>query len=87
MGDGTVFAGGVHALEDEEQGVLLAGVEDLLEFGELAQVLLGDRCGGFLALVATDGCGLKWARRTLVWGLMSQGDLNFIFASCWLEID
>ena len=46
MADGAVFAGGVHALKDDEQGLGLAGVEDVLKVGELAAVLGQDGFGG-----------------------------------------
>jgi len=31
VADGAILAGGVHALEDDEQGLGLAGVEDVLQ--------------------------------------------------------
>ena len=51
--DGAVFAGGVHGLEEDQDGVGVCGVEELLGFGELGAVLVKDRdgleFGGFLA--------------------------------------
>ena len=35
--DGAVFAGGVHALQDDEQCLLLGGVEDILQDGRAAR--------------------------------------------------
>jgi len=31
MGDGTVVSRGVHGLEDEEEGIAVGGVEEMLE--------------------------------------------------------
>jgi hypothetical protein len=46
--DGAVLACGVHALEDDEQGLGLAGVEDVLEVGELIAMFDQNGLGGFL---------------------------------------
>jgi hypothetical protein len=45
VADGAIFAGGVHALEDDEQSFGLTGVEDVLQVGELLAMLDQDcRC-------------------------------------------
>ncbi len=48
VADGAVFAGGVHALEDDEQRFGLAGVEDILKISELGAVPGQERFGGFI---------------------------------------
>ena len=50
VADDAVFAGGVHALEDDENGFCLGGVEEFLEVGELRAVLGGDAFGGDLVV-------------------------------------
>ena len=46
VADGAVFAGRVHALKDDEQGLGLAGVEDVLKVGELFAMFGEDGFGG-----------------------------------------
>src|SRR5215467_1190856 len=50
VADGAVLTGGVHALEDDEKGFGLAGVEDVLKFGELVAVFDQDGFGGLFGL-------------------------------------
>ena len=52
VADGAVLACGVHALEDDEQGLGLAGVEDVLEISELSAVCGEDGFGSVLGLEA-----------------------------------
>ena len=56
VADGTVFAGCVHALQDDEQGLALVGVEDVLQICELLPVFDQSRCGSLFGLV-TPGVG------------------------------
>jgi hypothetical protein len=58
VADGAVLAGGVHALENDEQGLLLAGVEDLLQLVELSAVLDED-CGSGLLRLVVAGVGAR----------------------------
>ena len=57
VADGAVFACGVHALKDDEQGFRLAGVEDFLKVGELLAVFDENRFGG---LVGLEAAGSRW---------------------------
>jgi len=49
VADGTVLAGSVHALKDDEKGFLLRGVEDFLQISELFPVLCEDGVGVVVA--------------------------------------
>jgi len=44
VADRAVFAGGIHSLEDDEQRPLLAGIEDVLQAGQLLSMLDEDGC-------------------------------------------
>ena len=46
VADGAVFAGAIHALKDDEQGLGLIGVEDVLEVGELFAMRGEESLGG-----------------------------------------
>jgi hypothetical protein len=61
MADGAVFAGGVHALEDDEQGLGLAGVEEVLPVSELGAVFDQHRLGLLLRLEVA-GVGGRYFR-------------------------
>ena len=61
VADGAVLAGGVHALQDDEQRLGLAGVEDLLQIGELLAVLDEDGFGGLFGFEVA-GVGGRDAR-------------------------
>ena len=58
MGDGAVLAGGVHALKDDQHGMLLAGVKHLLEPGKSFAVLLEERVRLAVVLQTTFGGGV-----------------------------
>ena len=59
MANRAVFAGGVHALQDDQQGFGLGGVEDVLQGVELAAVLGQNRFSAFAAVVTASGVGLE----------------------------
>jgi hypothetical protein len=46
MGDGAVFAGGIHALKDDEEGLGAGGIEDVLKDGEASAVGSEEGFGG-----------------------------------------
>ena len=48
--DGAVLAGRVHALQHDEERVLLLGVKQVVEFGQLLCVLLLDRQTGIFVV-------------------------------------
>jgi hypothetical protein len=48
VADGAVLACGVHALEDDEQGLGLAGIKDFLQISQLRAVCGEDRFGSVL---------------------------------------
>jgi hypothetical protein len=52
VADGAVFACGIHALEDDEEGLGLVGVEGVLEVGEEGAVLDEDGRGRLFGLEA-----------------------------------
>ena len=52
MADGAVFAGCVHTLKDDEDGLGLRGEEDFLEGVELLAVFGGGELGGGLVAEA-----------------------------------
>jgi len=57
MADGAVFAGCIHTLKDDEQGLALVGVEDVLQVCKLLPVFDQSRCGSLFGLVTTGvGC-------------------------------
>ena len=66
VADGAVFAGGVAALQHDEQGVTAVGVEQVLEFAKTDEGLflsfvvaaVAEGCGG-VAMVEAD-CGAGW---------------------------
>ncbi len=65
--DGAVFTGSVHALKNDEQGFLLAGVKDVLKVGKLLPVFDQNGCGCLLRLV-TVGVGGRFLREPYVGG-------------------
>ena len=52
VADGAVLASGIHALEDDEQGLRLAGVEEFLKAGELLTVFGENGCSGGVGVEA-----------------------------------
>jgi hypothetical protein len=52
VADGPVLAGGVQALKDDEDGLLLTGVKDFLVLVEGGTMLGQDSCGGLFGLIS-----------------------------------
>ena len=49
MPNGAVLAAGIHGLEDDQQGLLVLRVEQVLQLMEFLEILLGDFCRAFSA--------------------------------------
>jgi len=88
VADGAVLASGVQALKDDEKRLLLAGVEDFLEVGQLRRWLTrrAAAASGFLKWPVEPVESLD--RRTRERGGIRWGDFSFMQRSlCGLDVE
>ena len=83
VADGTVFAGSVHALENDKEGLGLGGEEGFLEVGQLLAALFQDGGGGFGVFEGPGGVGLDGGKLDFGVGLDEVRRFQ-LHAACFL---